>query len=93
MLILLWMRLSVNCELDLSNRPFLHYDVPLEGKIGEFDAELVEEFFRALVINAGLTCHIVINRGKNKHHIAEAVFKSFGCCIKTSFSKNKFRYS
>lgn len=79
---------SVNCAMDLSNRPFLHFEVELEGKIGEFDTELVEEFFRALSFNAGLTVHIVALRGKNKHHITEAAFKAFAVALRRATSKN-----
>ncbi len=79
---------SVNTALDLSNRPFLYYDVDITEKVGEFDVELVEEFFRALCFNAGLTTHIVALRGKNKHHIIEAVFKSFAVALRRSVTKN-----
>ncbi len=80
---------AVNTALDLSNRPFLHYEVELNEKVGEFDVELVEEFFRALCFNAGLTTHIVCLRGKNKHHIIEAVFKSFAVALRRAVSENK----
>jgi imidazoleglycerol-phosphate dehydratase len=79
---------SVNTALDLSNRPFLYFDVPLEGKVGEFDVELVEEFFRALCFGAGITAHIVCLRGKNKHHIIEAAFKSFAVALRRATSVN-----
>jgi len=79
---------GVNTALDLSNRPFLHYQVELEGKVGEFDVELVEEFFHALALNAGLTTHIVCLRGKNKHHIIEAAFKSFAVALRRAVAKN-----
>ncbi len=80
---------SVNTALDLSNRPFLHYDVDISEKVGDFDTELVEEFFRALCFNAGLTTHIVALRGKNKHHIIEAAFKSFAVALRRAVSENK----
>ncbi len=73
---------AISCALDLSNRPFLVYEVDLDGKIGEFDSELVEEFFRALVFNAKITCHIVQLRGRNRHHIAEACFKAFAVALR-----------
>ncbi len=80
---------SVNTALDLSNRPFLVMDLPIEGKVGEFDVELVEEFFRAVCFNAGLTTHIITLRGKNKHHIIEAAFKSFAVALRRATSENK----
>jgi imidazoleglycerol-phosphate dehydratase len=80
---------SVVCDLDLSNRPFLHYDVDIDGKIGDFDVELAEEFFRALVFNAGITTHIVMQRGKNRHHIIEAAFKSLAVALRRATAKNE----
>ena len=79
----------VECCLDLSNRPFLVYDVKVDGKVGEFDVELVEEFLRAVVFNAGLTLHVELKRGKNRHHIIEACFKAFAVAIRRSTTKNE----
>jgi len=79
---------AVNCALDLSNRPFLYFEIELEGKIGDFDVELIEEFFRAISFNAGLTVHIVALRGKNRHHMVEAAFKSFAVALRRATSKN-----
>lgn len=79
---------AVSCDLDLSNRPYLVYDVELEGKVGDFDVELVEEFFRAVVFNAGITAHIVLQRGKNKHHIIEAAFKSLAVALRRALMTN-----
>jgi len=79
----------VKCALDISNRAFLVYEVPLENKIGDFDAELVEEFFRAVVFNAGITAHIIYERGKNRHHISEAAFKSFAVALRRALNKNE----
>jgi imidazoleglycerol-phosphate dehydratase len=80
---------AVSCDLDLSNRPFLVYEVDVMGKIGEFDAELAEEFFRALIYNAGITAHIVMQRGKNKHHIIEAAFKSLAVALRRALACNE----
>lgn len=79
----------LRCDLDLSNRPFLLYDVPVAGKIGEFDAELAEEFFRAFIFNAGITAHIVMERGKNKHHIIEGAFKALAVALRRALVKNE----
>ncbi len=79
----------VECDLDLSNRPFLVFMLEdIEGKVGELDCELVEEFFRALVVNAGISAHIVAKRGKNKHHIIEAAFKSFAVAMRRACAQN-----
>lgn len=80
---------STTCDLDLSNRPFLVYEVNVSGKVGEFDTELVEEFFHALVNNAGITCHIIQNRGRNKHHILEASFKAFAVALRRALIPNE----
>lgn len=79
---------AVESSLDLSNRAYLVYDVNLSGKVGEFDVELAEEFFRAVVNGAGLTLHVECKRGKNKHHILEAAFKSFAVALRRALSKN-----
>jgi len=79
----------VECDLDLSNRPFLVYEVDVEGKVGSFDVELAEEFFRAITFNAGITAHIIMKRGKNKHHILEAAFKSLAVALRRAVTKNE----
>lgn len=64
--------------LDISGRPFVsiaHYSC--RGKIGEFDAELLPEFLRAVATHAGLTLHVRILAGENGHHVVEGVFKAF----------------
>ena len=79
----------VSCDLDLSNRPFLVYELSVAGKVGQFDTELVEEFFRAFVLNAKISTHIIELRGKNKHHIIEAAFKSVAVAIRRATTKNE----
>lgn len=66
--------------LDWSNRPYLHYEVDISpgALAGSLDAQLFEEFFRALAQEAGLTLHICQLHGRNIHHILEAVCKGFG---------------
>ncbi|WP_022671003.1 imidazoleglycerol-phosphate dehydratase HisB [Hippea alviniae] len=63
-------------SIDICNRFFLNYDCRIFGNIGNFDAELIEEFFRAFAYNSGMVLHIKQLYGTNKHHIAEATFKS-----------------
>tara|TARA_B100000929_G_scaffold180396_1_gene142821 strand:+ start:242 stop:715 length:474 start_codon:yes stop_codon:yes gene_type:complete len=71
---------AVEVVLDLSGRPFLHYqiDPPGEKILGDppFDPQLCEEFWRGLVMASGITLHIVLLRGRNTHHIIEASFKA-----------------
>lgn len=78
----------ISCDLDLSNRPFLVFELDVNGKVGQFDTELVEEFFRAFVLNAKISVHIIKLRGKNKHHIIEASFKSLAVAIRRATTKN-----
>ncbi len=69
----------VRVVVDISNRPFLHYDaVVTEQKLGTFDTALAKEFFRAVCQHGGLTLHIDLLHGENGHHIIEAIFKGFG---------------
>lgn len=64
--------------IDISGRPFLHFEAAFpREKIGQFDTELVEEFFRALASAAGITLHLKVHYGQNAHHMAEALFKAF----------------
>ena len=79
---------AVNCALDLSNRPFLVYESISEGKVGEFDVELANEFFQALAFNAAITLHIAKIRGRNSHHILEASFKAFAVALRRALAKN-----
>ena len=80
---------AVEVDMDLSGRPFLLFDLgELDGKVGEFDAELAEEFFRAVVYNAKISSHVVIKRGKNRHHILEAAFKAFAVALRRALATN-----
>ncbi|GAA0452388.1 imidazoleglycerol-phosphate dehydratase HisB [Alkalibacillus silvisoli] len=66
-------------SIDVSNRPFLVYDVSgLGEKVGQFDTELVEEFLRAFINQAGITLHVKLIHGYNNHHIIESIFKGVG---------------
>jgi imidazoleglycerol-phosphate dehydratase len=79
---------AVTCALDLSNRPFLVYEFDMFGTVGKFDVELAEEFFHAVVLNSGITCHLIYERGKNKHHILEASFKAFAVALRRALVPN-----
>ena len=69
----------VLCALDFSGRGGLYTDLQFpDYRIGTFATELVEEFFRAVAVNAGITLHLRQIAGRNAHHIAEAAFKAFG---------------
>lgn len=65
------------CAVDISGRPFLVFQVAFSrDKIGEFDTDLVSEWFRAFAFNAGITLHVANLYGENAHHIAETCFKA-----------------
>ena len=67
----------VRVALDLSGRSYLVWNVDFPtSKIGDFDTELLREFFQALTSNAGITLHVDLAHGLNSHHIAEAAFKA-----------------
>jgi len=62
--------------------------MPREGKVGTFDVELVEEFFKAFAFNLPLTLHLVCHRGHNKHHKIEAAFKALAVALRRALSIN-----
>ena len=68
--------------IDLGKRPYLSYNVPLRGRIGTVESEVLEEFWKALSIHAGATIHVDLIRGRNRHHIAEATFKALGLALR-----------
>lgn len=66
----------VRVVVDLSNRPYTHYEVPVaDQKLGTFDTALAKEFMRAFSQNGGITLHVDLLHGDNSHHIIEAAFK------------------
>ncbi len=67
------------CAVDLSGRPYLKYDAAFTvDKIGGMDTEMIREFFYAVAYSAKMNIHLKIMDGENNHHMAEALFKSFG---------------
>jgi len=68
--------------LDFSGRPFLVFDAAVpKVQLGNYEAEITEEFFRAVAMNCGLTLHIRVLYGSNVHHIIEAIFKAFARAV------------
>jgi imidazoleglycerol-phosphate dehydratase len=80
----------VRCVMDVSGRPYLSYNVeiPKWQMLGDYDVFLTPEFFRALVVNAGLTVHLDLERGDNPHHIVEAAFKAFARALDSATSQD-----
>lgn len=73
---------------DISGRPNLVFNVNLPaGKVGDFDTELVESFFKGFVDHAMLTLHINLFYGKNIHHCIEAIFKAFAKALAMAIEK------
>ena len=69
--------------IDFSGRPGLEFHVPFKrGSVGDFDVDLVHEFFQGFVNHAMVTLHIDTLRGENAHHQIETVFKAFGRAVR-----------
>jgi len=78
---------KVEVALDVSNRPYLVYDVELSNdRVGEFDASLTEDFAYAFAQNAGIDLHIVKKYGRSPHHVVEAVFKGLARALREAVS-------
>ena len=74
-----------SCVIDISGRGLCAFQASLPpGAIGNFDNELVEEFFRALATNARLTMHLTVEAGTNAHHMIEAAFKAFARALRAA---------
>ena len=82
----------IQVTLDCSGRPHLSYDLNIKtAKIGNYDTELVREFFIAFVNNSGITLHINQIQGVNAHHIVEATFKAFSRAMRMATEIDKRR--
>ncbi|MCY4069286.1 MAG: imidazoleglycerol-phosphate dehydratase HisB [Acidimicrobiaceae bacterium] len=79
---------AVEVVLDLSGRPYLHYEIDFPGEkiLGDppFDPQLAEEFWRAFASSAAITLHVVMRRGRNTHHILEASFKGVARALRSA---------
>lgn len=80
----------VLCGIDISGRPFAGIDTPFTvANIGNFETEMVKEFFIALANNASICVHSVMIREGNNHHMAEAIFKAFARALMQAVSINE----
>lgn len=76
-------------SLDLSGRSYLVFDASFDNpKLGDFDTELVEEFFQALAFNLQMNLHLKILHGKNSHHKVESLFKATGRALREAITPN-----
>jgi len=79
----------VTTVVDLSGRYFLVFQAEFPTpKIGEFDSELVEDFWQAMAANALCNLHILLHHGRNSHHVAEAVFKSAARALRMAVERD-----
>jgi imidazoleglycerol-phosphate dehydratase len=75
----------VTSAVDFSGRSYLVFNAPMPSpKLGDFDSELVEDFWQAFANNAQCNLHILLHYGRNTHHIAEAIFKATARAIRTA---------
>ncbi len=80
----------VLCAVDVSGRSYLAYNLSIPTqKVGDFDTELVEEFFMAFCRQAGITMHLRYIDGSNSHHIIEAAFKAVARALNAALSINE----
>ena len=79
----------VLCAVDISGRPYVDVDTPFTiDRLGDFEVEMVEEFFRAVAVHAGINLHIQVIRGKNNHHIIEGMCKAFAKAMLEAMTLN-----
>jgi imidazoleglycerol-phosphate dehydratase len=72
-----------SCAIDVSGRPYTAFEAELpEARVGDFDTDLAEEFFRAVANTAKLTLHLRVEAGSNAHHMVEAAFKAFARALR-----------
>jgi imidazoleglycerol-phosphate dehydratase len=76
--------------IDLSGRPGLEYHAEFpRARIGDFDVDLLQEFFQAFVNHAQVTLHVDCLRGRNAHHVAETIFKAFGRALRMALERDE----
>jgi imidazoleglycerol-phosphate dehydratase len=80
---------KVEVSLDLSNRPYLVYNVELANdRIGSFDVSLAEDFFYAFSQSAGLDLHVDLRYGRSPHHVIEAIFKGVARALRSAVERD-----
>jgi imidazoleglycerol-phosphate dehydratase len=76
--------------IDLSGRPYLVLDVPLKARrLGDLQAELLEDFFHSFTTAAGASLHLKIAYGRSSHHVVEALFKAFARALRYACSRDR----
>lgn len=74
--------------VDISSRPNFSFESKFKKPYFKFDFDLVEDFFQACTMNAGINLHICVKKGRSNHHIAESIFKGFGKALSQAVSRN-----
>ena len=78
------------CAIDLSGRPYLNFDMKFTtDRVGNFDTEMVKEFFYAVSYSAGMNLHLKQMAGENNHHLIEAAFKAFARALDGAVKKDE----
>jgi imidazoleglycerol-phosphate dehydratase len=79
----------VTCAVDLGGRPYWAWDAAMPSpKIGEFDSELVADFWQAVAVQGRMNLHVVLHYGRNCHHISEAIFKGLARAIRAACERD-----
>ena len=79
----------VTCAVDLGGRPYWVWDAPMpSAKVGDFDTELVADFWQAFTAQARLNLHVLLHYGRNTHHVSEAVFKGLARALRDACERD-----
>jgi len=75
----------VTCAVDLGGRPYWAWNAPMPApKVGDFDTELVADFWQAFTVQARLNLHVLLHYGRNTHHVSEAIFKGLARALRSA---------
>ncbi len=79
----------VTCAVDLGGRPYWAWNAPMPApKIGDFDSELVADFWQAVAFNGRMNLHVLLHYGRNTHHISEAIFKGLARTLRDALERD-----
>lgn len=75
----------VTCAVDLGGRPYWAWNAPMPAaKVGDFDSELVADFWQAFTVQGRLNLHVLLHYGRNTHHVSEAIFKGLARALRSA---------
>jgi imidazoleglycerol-phosphate dehydratase len=79
----------VTCAVDLGGRPYWAWQAPMPApKIGDFDSELVADFWQAVAVNGRMNLHVLLHYGRNTHHVSEAIFKGLARTLRDAAERD-----